>query len=503
VAYPDVAKAEETIIIRHDGSISPENAPILRSGSFYIFLANIQSSIIIERGNIIIDGNGFIITGRREFQSKGIILDGVFNVTIKNFGIEGFYYGIWLHNAHFNKIMNNTLRMNTGRAILLSCSNNNAITKNKIIENKGRGIMLENSNTNVLENNVVVDNGCDPIILSHSSGNWINGNLIAKNNGRGIWLGCSHSNIITENNITENNYSGVQLYYSNSNLIFGNTIFKNNVYGIQLSNSSLNTIYNNNFINNTLSCRVDMSINYWDNGLLAGGNYWSHLNNLRDVYSGLMQNENGSDGIVDEPYKINENNVDRYPLVGMHSSFKMISANCSISIVSTVKIKSLTMNVDGAIILNVLRVNFEQQSIFRVIIPHKLLSPPYVVEVNNESIEYVTIFENESLSILYFCCFSPSEILLLPEILHHFLEIFLIISTLTVIIIFTSKIEESTKDIIYVLDLSFLKAFGHRSLSNCNVNVLSFIGISVKSFRSNIVLHVGDSSKIIDASSYL
>jgi len=435
----NVVTAEETIIIKYDGSVSPENAPMSRNGSLYVFLADIHSSIVVEKSNITIDGNGFVIEGKEEFQSKGIILNGVFNVTIRNVGIERFYYGVWLYNAHCNRIVNNTLRMNTGRAIWLGHSNNNIIIKNKLIGNKGRGLMLENSNNNIVENNSMIENGCDPIILSHSNCNWINRNLIAENNGRGIWLGYSHNNMLTENNITKNNYNGIQLYFSNSNLIFGNTISKNNIYGIQLSNSSLNSIYNNNFINNTLPCQVDLSMNYWDNGLLTGGNHWSHLNNLKDSYSGLLQNENGSDGLVDEPYKINENNVDGYPLVGMYSSFKIVSANCSLSIVSNVKIKSLTMDVNGTIILHISKLNPKQLSIFRVIIPHKLLSPPYVVEVGSEPIEYVTIFENESLSILYFCCFSPSEILLLPEILYNFLYEFLIISAFSLVLIIKQR----------------------------------------------------------------
>jgi parallel beta-helix repeat protein len=434
VCLSNVVIAEVTIIIKSDGSIIPENAPIARSGSFYVFLADMQSSIIVERSNITIDGNGFVIEGKGEFQSKGIILNGVFNVTIRNVGIKRFYYGVWLYNAQCNRIVDNILSMNTGRAIWLGCSNNNTIATNKLIENKGRGLMLENSSNNVIENNSIIENGCDPIILSHSNGNWINKNLIAKNNGRGIWLGHSNNNVLVENNITENCYSGIQLYHSNSNIFFGNTIYKNNIYGIQLLNSSQNHIYNNNFINNTLPVQVDASINSWDNGLLDGGNYWSHIN-ADDSYSGLMQNENGSDGIVDEPYIINENNVDHYPLAGTYSSFKIIFASCSISIVSTVKVKSLTINVNGTVILHISKVNFEQQSIFRLVIPHKLLSPPYMVEVDNEPIKYFIIFENESLSILYFHCYSPSEILLVPDILHQFLEDFLIISTFTVLVI--------------------------------------------------------------------
>ena len=55
--------------------------------------------------------------------------------------------------------------------------------------------------------------------------------------------------------------------------------------------------------------------NFWDDGYPSGGNYWSDHVTVDD-YSGVYQNELGSDGIVDEPYIVDAENRDNYPLVG-------------------------------------------------------------------------------------------------------------------------------------------------------------------------------------------
>jgi hypothetical protein len=54
--------------------------------------------------------------------------------------------------------------------------------------------------------------------------------------------------------------------------------------------------------------------NFWDDGYPSGGNYWSDYSGV-DKFSGPYQNKTGSDGIGDAPYSIDQNNVDRYPLM--------------------------------------------------------------------------------------------------------------------------------------------------------------------------------------------
>jgi nitrous oxidase accessory protein NosD len=56
------------------------------------------------------------------------------------------------------------------------------------------------------------------------------------------------------------------------------------------------------------------SYNTWDAGYPSGGNYWSDYTGL-DLYSGPYQNLTGSDGIGDSVYRIDADNIDRYPLM--------------------------------------------------------------------------------------------------------------------------------------------------------------------------------------------
>jgi len=107
---------------------------------------------------------------------------------------------------------------------------------------------------------------------------------------------------------------GIWLVSSSFNSISGNTITANNWYGIVVELSSDNIIYNNNFVDNTQQVYGPLSMNVWDDGYPSGGNYWSDHVTVDD-YCGINQDELGSDGIVDEPYVIDDYNQDNYPLV--------------------------------------------------------------------------------------------------------------------------------------------------------------------------------------------
>jgi parallel beta-helix repeat protein len=141
-----------------------------------------------------------------------------------------------------------------------------------------------------------------------------------------IYLIASMNNKITENRIDDAIY-GIKLSQGSSlNKIFRNTI-RFNEYGVYCLSSSNNIIYNNNFINNTLQATT-CSINQWDRGYPAGGNYWSDfdepMENAFDAYQGLNQSKPGADFIVDlgppsgglNPYlNIGGDNRDWYPFI--------------------------------------------------------------------------------------------------------------------------------------------------------------------------------------------
>jgi hypothetical protein len=88
----------ESVVIHPDGSVTPSNAPLVRSGETYTLTddINIPSStnegIIIERDNVILDGAGYRVLGNGE--SSAILLEDLLGVTITGFTLENFYWGL-------------------------------------------------------------------------------------------------------------------------------------------------------------------------------------------------------------------------------------------------------------------------------------------------------------------------------------------------------------------------------------------------------------------------
>ena len=138
---------------------------------------------------------------------------------------------------------------------------------------------------------------------------------INDNTAYGIFVISGGDDNLFSNNVIDNNPEGINLQrFCNNNEIRDNTITNSRVYGIEIaSNCSNNSIYYNHFIQNYKSS-CDNGINAWDNGYPSGGNYWDNYTGM-DQFSGLDQNEPGSDLIGDIPYAITGGqNKDNYPL---------------------------------------------------------------------------------------------------------------------------------------------------------------------------------------------
>ncbi len=256
-------KASGTIYIRADGSVDPPTAPLQRDGDIYTFIDNVYDSIVVERNNTIIDGDGYTLQGVGAYDSSGISLGRVSNnVTVKNMEIKAFFNSIKIYE-----------------------SMNNSIYANNIVDNVF-GISLFSWDIYSSYNHIFTNN--------------------IRNNFCGISVGLGSialNNSIYENNIT-NNDCGIHITNGFNNTIYGNNIRNNSVYGIRLESSN-NYIYHNNFIDNTEQVHWQSAGNIWDDGYPSGGNYWSD-------YSGVDSN---SDGIGDTPYTIDASNQDRYPLM--------------------------------------------------------------------------------------------------------------------------------------------------------------------------------------------
>jgi parallel beta-helix repeat protein len=240
------------IYILPDGSVSPLGAPIQRNGSIYTLTGNISTAfttgIMVQKGNITINGAGYILQGNR---LDGLNITGINHVTIHNMGISNFDTGIQLDSSSNNSIVGNNVRVNNELGIqLIHSSNSNRITGNNITANGIAGIQLSyySSNNNISENNVA--NNRFQGIMVGSNYNNVMGNNVTANKGAGIELDASFNNDVIGNNVA-NNSDGIDLAYSSNNSAIGNNI-TNSGLGMFLDSSSNNTISANSFVNGGL-----------------------------------------------------------------------------------------------------------------------------------------------------------------------------------------------------------------------------------------------------------
>jgi parallel beta-helix repeat protein len=259
-------------------------------------------------------------------NTVAIILEGPNrNNTVSGNFITGAEYGIKLINTQYTGITDNTIVDNRAgndawsAGIRLESARDSQIRSNVVVGNH-YGILIYSGSPRVsVYGNNISDNEFGLRVASGGSNNLnMTKNLVANSIGYGIGLTgfTSGSNYatISQNTIT-NNSDGIALgQYSNYNNIFQNNI-SHNKCGLFIEFSTENMIYGNNIIDNDQQVNItSASANVWDNGYPSGGNYWSDCNGT-DLLSGAYQNEIGSDGIADEPYIMDADNKDSYPLM--------------------------------------------------------------------------------------------------------------------------------------------------------------------------------------------
>jgi parallel beta-helix repeat protein len=216
------------------------------------------------------------------------------------------------------------------------------------------GVLVHYADNCEIRGNYFVHNGHN-IRLNYSRASWVVGNVI-DGDGYGIRLlhatdcmavGNSVSNVIgavhlefatncivKQNNFTRNS-QGIRMYSPCTyNTITANTA-ANNTYDGMIDDSmngngtfNQNEIFHNNFVNNTYPFINRGTGNIWHNDYPSGGNYWSRYNGT-DQYSGVDQDQTGSDGIGDTPYTFAGNNVDKYPLMQRWTEFPVSNLDTS------------------------------------------------------------------------------------------------------------------------------------------------------------------------------
>jgi len=210
-----VVKAEDTAIIRADGSIEPLSAPIQRVGDVYTLIGDIDR-IMVERNSTILDGNGHTISG---------ILDAVFlrdvrNVTIKNLIITGGEVGIGIYRCSYIIVSNNTItgtsapipEVQTTAGIVVSGGSYNMITRNLIAHNYGGIAIGNNAMHNIIFRNNITDSIYGIGIGDAPNTTIQHNNFI--NNSPHVIVGEDSNNIVWDNGKEGNywdNYEGVDI----------------------------------------------------------------------------------------------------------------------------------------------------------------------------------------------------------------------------------------------------------------------------------------------------
>ena len=104
------AKASGTIYIRADGSIEPPTANITTVDKItYTLTGNVSDEIVVERSNIVVDGQGYTV---QDSPDDGFDLRHISNVTIRNTNIMQCEYGIYFNSSNDCTVFGNNIIAN-------------------------------------------------------------------------------------------------------------------------------------------------------------------------------------------------------------------------------------------------------------------------------------------------------------------------------------------------------------------------------------------------------
>ncbi|MEM3597224.1 MAG: NosD domain-containing protein [Candidatus Bathyarchaeia archaeon] len=303
VSYIEQVEAtDEIIYINADGSITPPEANITTTDYVtYTFNGTNFYPIVVNKSNIIINGNGFAVQGKKVSQSFGISLYSLSNVTIANVTVKDFYYGIKLNETTNVKILgssfNNTMDNLWGYDTYKTTISGNHMT-----------------------------GGHDGIYFRFSFSDTISGNNITGNTYAGIQLTNAHNTTISENNISKNKKSGsssysILIYSSTDNQIYGNNVTEG-YSGISLIECNQSKVYQNIVETHEwmgiVLARCINTLMY--NNLLSNNHYGLHV--VAEELDHYMHSINASNLIDGKPtyYLINQHhltiNATTHPEVG-------------------------------------------------------------------------------------------------------------------------------------------------------------------------------------------
>jgi len=172
--YVNLATADPIIYlpiieIKSDGSVVPSTPFIKQDGNVYTLTGDMPQkyAIIIRRSNIVFDGAGYRINGSllnwaRGYANRGLSLESVTNVTVKDIEVTGFsggYLDSWLADVSAENTTNSVFLRVTASVLQLLNSNFNTIAESNISNDNSLRYtqlrVLSSNNNTITRNNIV------------------------------------------------------------------------------------------------------------------------------------------------------------------------------------------------------------------------------------------------------------------------------------------------------------------------------------------------------------
>ena len=269
---PATAQPANTIHILPDGSVDPANAPLQIEGYIYRATANINTTIVVIKNNIVLDGQGYTLQGTGKSNNQAAINLTCTGVTIKNFHIKDWQIGV-LGAYDNNKIVGNEFTDNNYDIAVYG--KNYEINQNFLYY-----VRIQGSNVHLTENEFQTRKYGSAFWISNSTGIVIETNEFRFNSQTTSFISTDDS--------------GIKVYHNNFL----------NAGEIQLDQGEM-------FLFILTIPHTDLVIPSWDNGFPSGGNYWSDFSSKYGNASMIDDS-----GIWNITYEISSTAqvVDRYPL---------------------------------------------------------------------------------------------------------------------------------------------------------------------------------------------
>ena len=397
-------------------------------GTYYEDVVLNKSLTLIgeDRSTTIIDGNyvGNVI----KITASDVKITGF---TVQNSYPEHPYCGVYIGELTASNNISHNFINDSFYAIGLWHSSNNTICQNEMTRSNF-GVLLNTSSNNIISGNNITHNLRGVFLKFCSSNNTISGNNIRVNDF-GVVFYQSSNNTLFGNTVMNNNYDGIQLSSSFNNTFSANKITANYHYDVRLLDSSCNNTFYHNNLDNAEQVHIDLPsfANFWDDGF--EGNYWSS-------YDGTDADR---DGIGESWLEIDENNTDRYPLMGVFSIFD--SSLGHVYTICNSTISDFQCYFDSENQTNVIKFNVDGTGglgFCRTCISHTILNETYIVLVDGDQPDYVnyTLYDNGTHRWIYFTYLhSMHEVIIIPEFSSVVILPLFLITTLLAVIVYRRK----------------------------------------------------------------